>query len=156
MKDTFSQLSAASRGFDSQKVTNWAHSGSVVENSNHSQLNVVDAGPSACVSVHLTPMGTSLPVNPEGVIINNVIFDNLPRDPTHLFQQQSCAAATSLSMPVVISELNDTAFAPPTFDFAHVNPRTFVDNCVSNSVQAVPLHVLPSLQLITTVTTVTP
>ena len=59
-------------------------------------------------------------------------------------------------MPVVTFGLNNTAFAPPPFDIAHVNLRTFVKNCVSNLVQALLLIVLPSLQTVMTLTTLTP
>ena len=58
-------------------------------------------------------------------------------------------------MPVVSSELNKTVLAPPAFDLPLVNPRKFAKNCLSNSVRAVPLHVFPSLHLITTATSVT-
>ena len=156
LKDTLSKLSTASRGVELQRVTDWVHNGSVVENNNQSHLNVADADPTACNSVHPTPMGISLPVNPEGVVINNASFDDLPHDPITLFHQQSCAARTSLSMPVVTSGLIDAAFPAPPFNFAFVDPRTIVESRVSNPVQAVLLHVPPSLQQITTVTTVTP
>ena len=156
LKDTLSPPMSASRGAGSQRMKDWIHNCSGVENSNQSPLNVADADPSACASVHPTPMGISLPVNSEGVFINDANLDDLPHDPTTLFQQQMCAARTDHTMPVVTSGLNDTALAPSQFDIAHVNPRRFVENCVSNPVQAVPLHVLPSLEPITTLTTVTP
>ena len=46
LKDTLSQLRAASRGAESQRVTDWVHNGSV-ENSTQSQHYVADADPSA-------------------------------------------------------------------------------------------------------------
>ena len=122
-------------------MTDWVHKGSF-ENSNQSQLNVVDADPSACVSVHPTLMSTSFLGNPEGV---NIIIANsgeLTPDSTPLLQQQSCAAGKSL---------NDTAFAPPPFEIAHLNTRKFVENCVTNPIQAVLLQVLPSLEPVMTV-----
>ena len=68
LQDTLSQLSAASRGAESQRVTYWVHNGSVVENSNQGQLNIGDVDPSACSSVHPAPTDISLQVNPEGVL----------------------------------------------------------------------------------------
>ena len=85
-----------------------------------------------------------------------LLSTDLPRYTSPLFQQQSYAAGTSLSFPVVTSALNDTAFASPPVDIAHVNPRTFVKNCVSNLAQVVPSHINPSLQRVMTVTTVKP
>ena len=82
LKDTLSQLSAASRGTESQRVTDRVHKGAVVENRNQSQINVADADPTACASVQPTTMGISLLVNPEGVVFNNANFDNLaPQHP---------------------------------------------------------------------------
>ena len=65
LKDTLSLLSEASLGVESQKVTDWVNNRSV-ENSNKSQPHGVDANPSACASVHPTPMSTSFLVNSEG------------------------------------------------------------------------------------------
>ena len=101
-------------------------------------------------------MSTSCLVNPEGINISNANFDNLTQDPTPLLQQQSCAAGTSLSIPAVNSGLDNTAIAPPPFDVSFVKSSGFVENCYSNPIQAVLLHVLLILQPITTVTTVAP
>ena len=46
LRKTLSQLSATSRRAGSQRVTVWVHNGSVVENSNKSQLNVAVSDPS--------------------------------------------------------------------------------------------------------------
>ena len=117
-----------------------------VKNSNQSQLNVPDAVPSASASVLPIPIGRIfLPGKPERLFINDSNFDALLRDPKILFQQQSCASGTSLNVPVKTSGLNDNEVAPPPFDFANLNPRRNVENCATNLVQAVPLHVLPSL-----------
>ena len=97
----------------------------------------------------------SLPIESERVFINDAKIDDLPRDLTPLFQQKMCAAGTNHSMPVVTSGLNNTAFAPPPFHFAQITPRRIVENCATNPVQAVSLHLLSSLEPITTVTIVT-
>ena len=55
LKGTFSQLSAASCGAESQRLTDWLPNGSV-DNSNQSRLNVAAADPSACASVYPTPL----------------------------------------------------------------------------------------------------
>ena len=81
---------------------------------------------------------------------------SIQHDPTLLFQQQTGAAGTSFSMPVVGFALRDTAFALPPFDFSHVKRKTCAENCVSYPVQAVLLKVFPFLQLITILITVTP
>ena len=117
LKDTLSQLNAAGRGTRSRRVRDWVHHGSVEICKQNQLSNVADAYPSARVSVHPTPKGTSMPVNPEGVNISIANFDDL-----HCYP----------SMPVATSRLNDIAFAPPPFDIAYVNPRTFVKICVSN------------------------
>ena len=99
-------------------------------------------------------MNIKLPVNPEEVVINKAYFDYITRSPTPLFQQQLCAAGIILSMPTVTSGLDNTAIAPPTFDVSLVISSRFFENCSSNPIQAMPLHVLPILQPITTLTTV--
>ena len=152
-KDTLSQLRATSRGVESWRVTDCVHNSSVNENSNKCQLKVFVADPNACTAVHPAPMCISFPVNPEGVIINCANFDDVTRDPTSLFQQQSCPAVISPSLLVVTSRFDNTATAPPPFDASLVVSKRFVENCSSNPFQAVPLHVLPNLQPITTVTT---
>ena len=140
---------------ESPGVTDWVHNGSL-ENSIKSQPNVADANPSACASIHETPMSTSFLVNPEGVNIRNANLDNITQGPTHLFQQQLCATGIKLSIPAVTSGLDTTAIAPPPFDVSLVNSTKFLENCSSNPLEAVPLLVLPTLQPITTVTTVAP
>ena len=97
-----------------------------------------------------------MPIDPETVKAKNAILDELPGNQKLLFEQQSCAVGTSFSMPVVTSELINTALSPPPFDLPFMNTRTFVRNNVSNPVQAVPFYVLPSLQTIIIVTTVRP
>ena len=153
LKDTLSQISAASCGTESQRVTDWVQNGSV-ENSNKSQPIVADADPRACASVHSAPMSTSFLVNPDVVNISNATFDNQTRDSKPLFQQQSCATVIGLSIPAVLFGLANTAIAPPAFDFSLVNSIKFVENWSSNLMQAVTLHVRPTSQLMTTVTTV--
>ena len=44
LKHILCQPSTASRGAESQRVTDWVHNCSVVENSNQSQMVVADAG----------------------------------------------------------------------------------------------------------------
>ena len=155
MKHNLSQLGAASHGAESQRLTDWVYNGSV-QNNIQSQKNFTDSDPRACAFVHLLPMTSSLLVNTEGVNISKANFGDLTGEPTLLFQQQSCAAGTSLSMTVVNSGLNDTSIAPPTFEIAQVNPGIFFENSVSNPVRAVPVHVFPSLQRVMTLTNVTP
>ena len=74
-------------------------------------------------ALYATAMATSLPVNPERLYIPNPNFDNVPRDPTTLFQRQSCAAEIGLSMPVLTSGLNNPALAPPSFKFPRANAK---------------------------------
>ena len=126
-----------SRAPESQRMTDWVHNGSA-ENSNQSQLNLANDDPSAYSSVPSTPMSTSFLVNPEAVNLGNVFFDNLTRDPRLLFQQKSCAEVSSIRMPVVAAGLNDTAFAPPTFESSQVNPRT-----LSKSAYRIPFKPYP-------------
>ena len=135
-------------------MTDWVQNSSA-ENSNQSQLNVANDDPSAYSSVPSTPMNTFFLVNSEVVNRGNVVFDNLTRDPRLLFQQKSCADGSSISMPLVTSGLNDTAFAPPTFESAQVNPRIIVEKCVSDPVLAMPVHIFPSSQPVMTVATAT-
>ena len=91
-------------------------------------------------------MCISLPVKPEGVIINDANFDDQSGRPTPFFQQQLSATGIRRSMPVVTVGLNNTVCAAPLFDFAHVNPIAFVKNCVSNPLESVLLQVFTSLQ----------
>ena len=102
-------------------------------------MKLPDVDPSACSSPHPSCIEISLPVNPEGVFTNFANFKYLPRDPTLLFQQKSCATGTSVSLPVVISRPNGTAIVPPQFDLAHVNPGIFgekfgIESCFSRPV----------------------
>ena len=99
-------------------------------------------------------MSTAFLINPEGENIKNANLNSLIRNPRPFFQQRSCAAGISFSIPAVTSGLDNTANAPPPFDISLVNSRRFVENFSSNPFPAVPLHVLPTLQRITTITTV--
>ena len=155
LKNTLSQLSGENRGAEYQIVTDWLPNSSV-DNTNQSQLNVTDADPNACASVQQTPMGIFVSDNPVGVNTLNANSISIPLDPTHLFQQQSSAALIGLSGSVVTLGFNNPALVLPPFDIPRVNPRIFVESCESSPVQAVHLHVLPFLQPITTVNTVTP
>ena len=89
-----------------------------------------------------------------GLTLNIANFDDLTRDPTPLIQQQSFAARIGLNMPAVSSGLDNTAIAPPPFEVSLVKSSRFAKIGSSNPIQAVPLHFFPTLQPITTVTTV--
>ena len=124
-------------------MRHWVHNGSV-ESSNKSQPSVADTDPSTCASVHPTHMSISFLVNPEGVNTSNANFDNLAHASTPLFQQQLCAAGIIFSIPAVTSGLDNTAIASPPFDVFLGNSSRFVENCSSDPMQAVPLHVIPT------------
>ena len=89
LKNTITRLGAASRGAESQGVTDWLHNGSV-KRSSQSQLNVADTDPHACASVDATPMGTSLSVNPEGVFIKKAHFEEMPHFDACFNNNQVC------------------------------------------------------------------
>ena len=73
----------------------------------------------ACASVHLVPMGISLPVNPEGVNIINANFDGLTHVLVTLFQEQTCGAGISLSIPAVTSGVDHNAIVLTQSDVSH-------------------------------------